>query len=334
MYLDTPNKKNIRVRWDTPILQAAVLRIGRSLAYFGMPGARIHDLLDWSELLGTKTCVQIVRSPRNQQEEDLDVIRQITHNVLVNDVKNVQIMRGAVEDILIKGSGLDHLAPKVSELVDGHRRFRYDLYNLDFFGGVGYKRKASEGTKGVKTARVKAIEDMFARQRGHDFTLLLTINVRDTFGEEPLQYLQETLSRSGNTMLADTFAWCASLDAGKKHHQLKVWIPLWVRELAEMAQFDCRCYPTVTYEGHERARMVHFAFDFAFIDGRDLRVDSRQTLDSVVQLPLLQMADGEFRFLTLPGSPCGECMGPDSVVTSETLSKCLGLTITEITLPA
>ena len=334
MYLDTTNKKCVRVRWDTPILQSAVSRAGRSLAYFGMPGAGVHDLLDWSTLLGTKTCVQIVRSPKNQQEEDLEVVRQINNNVMVNDIKDVQIMRGAIEDILIKGFDRDQFVPKASELVDGHRRFKYELYNLDFFGGVGYKRKASEGTKGVKTVRVKAIEDMFTRQRGHNFTLLLTINVRDKFGEEPLQYLQETLSRSANAMLAGTFAWCANLDEGMKHHQLKVWIPLWLREIAEMAQFDCRCYPTVTYEGHEHARMVHFAFDFSFIDDRDLRVNSHQALDSVVKLPLLQVLDGEFRFLTLPGSPCGECTETDSVVTAEALSKCLDLTMTETTLSA
>jgi hypothetical protein len=299
-----------------------------------MPGAGVHDLLDWSTLLGTKTCVQIVRSPRNQQEEDLEVVRQITNNVMVNDIKDVQIMRGAIEDILIKGIDRDQLVPRASELVDGYRRFKYELCNLDFFGGVGYKRKGSKGARGVKTVRVKAIEEMFTRQRGHDFTLLLTINVRDTFGDEPLQYLQGTLSRSRDTMLADTFAWCASLDAGMKHHQLKVWIPLWLRELAEMAQFDCRCYPTVTYEGHEHARMVHFAFDFFFIDGRDLRVNSNQTLNSVVQLPLLEVVDEKFRFLTLPGNPCSKCTEADSIVTPEALNKCLYLKIHGTTLSA
>jgi hypothetical protein len=80
--------------------------------------------------------------------------------------------------------------------------------------------------------------------------------------------------------------------------------------------------------------MVHFAFDFSFIDGRDLRVNSNQALDSVVQLPLLQVVDGEFRFLTLPGNPCGECTEADSVVTPEALNKCLDLTITGTALSA
>jgi len=86
MYLDTTNKKCVRVSWDAPILQSAVSRIGKNLGYFGMPGAGVHDLLDWSTLLGTKTCVQIVRSPKNQQEEDLEVVRQITNNVMVVSV--------------------------------------------------------------------------------------------------------------------------------------------------------------------------------------------------------------------------------------------------------
>jgi hypothetical protein len=174
--------------------------------------------------------------------------------------------------------------------------------------------------------RVKAIEDLFVRQRGHNFTLFLTINVRDTLGEEPLQYLADIGSRSSNSVFADTLAWCANLEPGKKYHQLKLWIPLWIRELAEMAQFDCRCYPTVTYEGHERARMVHFAFDFTFLDGRDLRVKSSQSFEAVITLPLLAAGDGDFRFVTLAGSPCVECCDADASMTAEALHQCLNIT--------
>jgi hypothetical protein len=60
---------------------------------------------------------------------------------MVHELKEVQIMRGAVEDILIKGLDRDRTAPKLSEFRDGNLHFQYDLFNLDFLGGVAYKRK-------------------------------------------------------------------------------------------------------------------------------------------------------------------------------------------------
>lgn len=323
MFLDTANKKAIRTTWDSPILASAVSRLSRGLAYFGMPGGDVQDLLDWKDLLGVKTCIQRVRKGTVQKDEDLEIIRQINHNIMINKIKDAQVMRGDVEDIIINGLDQDRVAPRLSETVAGEMRFKYDLINLDFLGGVAYKRKVGSDSAALKTPRIKAIEELFKRQRGHDFILLLTVNVRDTFGDEPLQYLEEMATRHNSNALSSASSWCKTLDVGMKHHHLRFWLPAWIRELAEMTQFDCHCYPAVLYEGHEHARMVHFAFEFRYISGRDLRIDSAQKLDIVVALPLIRVEDGIFRFLTLPGVPCSECSVADSAMSEQILRQCL-----------
>jgi hypothetical protein len=323
MFVDTANKKAIRTTWDSPILAAATTRLSRGLAYFGMPGGDIQDLLDWNDLLGVKTCIQRVRKGNVQKDEDLEIIRQMNHNIMINKIKEAQVMRGEVEEIIIGGLDQDSIAPKLSAFVSGESRFAYDLVNLDFLGGVAYKRKNVGVATPLKTPRIRAIEDLFKRQRGHNFILLLTVNVRDTFGDEPLQYLEEMANRHNSSALSSASLWCKTLEAGMKHHHLRFWLPAWIRELAEMAQFDCHCYPAVMYEGHEHARMVHFAFEFRYITGRDLRVESTQKLDSVVTLPLLMVEQGIFKFVTLPGEPCVECSVADTVMSQDSFEQCL-----------
>jgi hypothetical protein len=323
MFVDTANKKAIRTIWDSPILASAVLRLSRGLAYFGMPGGDIQDVLDWKDLLSVKTCIQRVRKGNVQKDEDLEIIRQMNHNIMINKIKDAQVMRGEVEDIIITGFDQDSIAPRLSSSVSDEIRFGYDLVNLDFLGGVAYKRKTGDNSNALKTPRIKAIEELFKRQRGHDFILLLTVNVRDTFGDEPLQYLEEMASRHNSSALSSASSWCKTLEAGMKHHHLRFWLPAWIRELAEMSQFDCHCYPAVMYEGHEHARMVHFAFEFRYILGRDLRVESTQKLDSVLSLPLMRVEEGVFKFVTLPGVPCVECSAVEAVISEDAFKQCL-----------
>ena len=70
-------------------------------------------------------------------------------------------------------------------------RFSYDLVNLDFDGGLGYRSMRAHGT----AKRTIAIKKLFERQEGHSFILLLTINVRHTLGEEIQEYLGNLQTR-------------------------------------------------------------------------------------------------------------------------------------------
>jgi hypothetical protein len=315
MFIDSPNKQTIRQQWDLPILRAAMSRLGSPLSYFGMPGAEIVDLLDWTEVLQQKTCVQIVRRAAKEREEDLEILRKMKSNLMIRGVENWQVLRGAVEDIIIKGYDLDRNTPLRSSATTGDVRLQYSLYNLDFLGGIAYKAPKHDATS--KSHRVRAIESLFARQRGSHFTLMLTVNVRDTFGLEPAKFFEEEAARANSKLLTETSQWLQNLDSGNKHHLLRHWIPLWIRSISEMQGFKCHCFAPVFYVGHESARMVHFVFDFEFVEGRELRVASEQSAEAVVQLPFLGVENSQFSFLAASGDPTLQSHGAISMATEE-----------------
>lgn len=303
MFVDSENKRAIRERYNLPFLKRVSSRLGRKLAYLGLPGASLNDLVDWESVLGVKTCVQIVRKSRLQREEDLGIVSEMASNVLVQEIRQVEIIRGSIEDVILTGHGMDGVAPKLAVSDSSGLSFRYDIYNLDFLGGIAY-RKLTQAAAGQKSPRIRAIEQLFARQRGQDFGLFLTLNVRDTFGDEPVQFLQEEAQRTQNDLLTNVASWGATLNDGFKQHQLRLWVPLWIRELAEMQNFRCRCLPPVAYTGHENAKMIHFSFEFEFMAGRELRVKSSQSAEDVLNLPMLSVEGGEFFCCIAPNQPC------------------------------
>ena len=332
MFIDSANKQAIRRRWDLPILREAMSRLGSRLCYFGMPGAEIVDLLDWAEVLQEKTCVQIVRRAAKDREEDLEILRKMKSNLMIRNVENWQVLRGAIEDVIIKGYDIDRNAPLQASAVTGDVRLRYTLYNLDFLGGIAY-RTTKQQDHTLKSHRVRAMETLFLRQRGCHFTLLLTVNVRDTFGLEPAKFFEEEAIRTNSTLLTETSKWLQSLDSGNKHHLLRHWVPLWVRSISEMQGFKCHCFAPVFYVGHENAHMVHFVFDFEFVEGRELRVASDQSVEHVVQLPFLGIEDGRFHFLALADEPTSEAGKAIPVVTEEQLQSLLVRTNTDAPAP-
>jgi hypothetical protein len=298
MFQDTPNKQVIRSQWDRPILQKLMKSSTGGLSYLGMPGPQIRDFIDWGDLLSYKTAVQIVRSG-SKHEEDLATVNRIHTNVAVKDVPNVQVLLGSIEEIILAGQDMKGNFPRQSHKESsGKRAFTYDFVNLDFEGGVGYKAKDKRSNARDKSGgqRLEAIRKLFDRQQGHSFIFFWTVNVRDTLGNEPMDYLKEVAGRIQKPAVKEIVEWTAGLnESGFKHYQLKTWVPLFIKEEAEGRRFYCHCYPPVFYEGHEHAKMVHFAFSLDYEERRELRVASPQDEDRVAHLPLIEASDGELK---------------------------------------
>jgi hypothetical protein len=296
MFKDTANKSVIRTRWSLPIIQEYARQLGRPLNYFGMPGPRVLDLIAWKGSLGLKTAVQIVRSGRQQREEDSEAVSNILMNAANAGVATqFQLLRGAVEDVILNGIDIDGAKPSLAQMQKGDQvRFTYDLFNLDFEGGIHYKAASTKrGNSG--SLRLKALEKLFERQQGHDFLLFLTLNVRDTLGDEPIKYLLETAERCANKAVQEVVQWTVALSDGNKHIQLATWLPIYIKEQAEIHQFACESLPPISYEGCDRARMVHFTFLCAYVPDRNLRVASPQGYPDLVALPILQAADDQLK---------------------------------------
>src|SRR6201986_779167 len=118
MFQDTLNKQVIRSKGDWPILEKFKQSSQGGLTYFGMPGPQIRDFIDWNSLLSYKTAVQIVRAG-SQREEDLATVNRIHTNVAVKNIGSVQVLRGSVEDVILKGCDTDGTSPRQSRQEPG-----------------------------------------------------------------------------------------------------------------------------------------------------------------------------------------------------------------------
>ncbi len=285
------NKALIRQQWDWPIIQEWRKKRRQPLSYFGLPGPLIEDLRDWRLCLGRCTGVERLRKVENLHREDLNVHRQIHKNVLLSGIEGFQLLRGQIEDIILDGIDLDNRRPQMS-IGDPSllALFRYDLINLDFLGGMGYKDKWGE------SKRVRALKKLLERQRGTDFLLLLTLNVRDGIDDELVRYLEGAKREASGQQLQSTLDWYATCGKGMKEYRLKAIVPLFIRREGEEWGFDCFCYPPLAYEGSGYARMVHFVFELTHMK-TILHAHSRQGMLKVMDLPLIGAREGALHIL-------------------------------------
>lgn len=282
MFEESPNKMAVRQVWDLPIIQRWSERVGHPLSYFGLPGPSISDILDWRPYLGYCTGVERFRKEKKQRDEDLEVHRLIHKNVLLSEIDEFQLLLGDIEDIILEGVDLNRQHPRMS--TGDHplsSSFCYDLANLDFLGGMGYKAE-----KTGKVRRIQALQKFLERQRGTDFLLILTLNVRDNIDDELVRFLEGAQYEAEGEQLRKTLHWYATCKEGMKEYRLKATVPLFIQREGEVCGFDCFCYPPLAYTGSGSARMVHFVFEL--IDAKTiLHAHSRQRITEVVNLPLL-----------------------------------------------
>lgn len=282
MFEESSNKVAVRRLWDLPIIERWSARLGRPLSYFGLPGPSISDILDWRTFLGYCTGVERLRKEKKQKDEDLEVHRLIHKNVLLSGIDEFQLLLGDIEEIILNGVDQVRLPPRMA---NGDQPFAssfcYDLANLDFLGGMGYRAE-----KTGKVRRTQALQKLLERQRGTDFLLILTLNVRDNIDDELVRYLEGAQHEAEGEELRRTLHWYATCKEGMKEYRLKATVPLFIQREGEVCGFDCFCYPPVAYTGSGSARMVHFVFELTD-EKTILHAHSRQRIAEVVNLPLL-----------------------------------------------
>jgi hypothetical protein len=309
-YENTPNKAVIRRCWDLPILERWYTKNGKLLSYFGLPGPEIHDLLDWQHLLGVRTGIESLGHTKKEREQASETIGRLNANIMLNGLSSgFQLLRADVEDVILNSVDNDGYPPQLNDGGPAHlAHFTYDIVNLDFDGGLGYRAKQASAKQMHGAAkRVDAIKELFKRQEGHSFILFLTINVRDTLGEEVEKYLHGLQSRDRGEGWHEMLDWYLHRTKGEREYKLKAIVPSFIHSVAETRLFRCTSRPPIAYIGHARAHMIHFAFDLETATsnslGIRLREFSLQDDRELLELPLLRSENGQLELasMELPG---------------------------------
>ncbi len=296
-FADSANKQAVRNAWDLPLLAAWADVTGRKLTYFGMPGPRMLDLLAWKGVLDSRRTA-IEERPKSPAKRALadDAAAQLMHNSIKAGLSDgLQILRGDVGEIIT--GGLDNFAvrPLLCEAGGAAQaRFRYDLHNLDFDGGLAFINKVTG-----EAPRLDALRKLVERQKGASFILFLTINVRNTVGPAIADYLERLVQMDAGGHIG----WYLGRGKGEVEQRLKAIVPLLMRGVAESNGFALKCLPPLAYTGHQNARMVHFVFEFHAEDLVFAGV-SKQLVDAMLTLPMLEAVDGQIGLAPLQHPAC------------------------------
>jgi hypothetical protein len=92
----------------------------------------------------------------------------------------------------------------------------------------------------------------------------------------------------------EALAWYLNRGDGELDYKLKAIVPSFIQAVSEPHMFRCTCRPPIVYEGHEHARMMHFAVELEAQKG-SLRAFSPQDDYDLVNMPLICCEEGELR---------------------------------------
>jgi len=288
-FANSSNKDAVRAQWDLAILTGWSKGVSRPLTYFGLPGPSMLDVLCWRPVLdGRWTAVE--ERPRSGEKRDLAdrAAAQLEANAFDNNLSaGLQVLRGDIGEVILRAEDDYQARPILCDDAPAHEaRFAYDVVNLDFDGGLGFKSK-----NGAR--RVEALKMIFQRQRGTSFILLLTINVRDTLAPEVDDYLARLKAEAD----ADVVDWYLARGKGEYEFKLKGIVPVFLLTAAELNGFDVICRPPLVYTGYAGARMVHFALELSW-QGQVFPAVSRQRARDLLKLPLIEASDGALQLVT------------------------------------
>jgi hypothetical protein len=198
----------------------------QQLAYLGLPGEAILDILSWREFIGYCTAI----------EDNAPTLNALELNVLKNNLEGiVHPMRGNIDELLS--------TPGQSRLC-----WPYHIVNLDYNGGLVNCKENRE------SKRLEALKGLLARQRDVAFILLLTLNLRDKDrGEldDLVQQQEEDLRAIDPAGVKICF---------EEHRELghagllKIYVPVFL--LNEAKRHSLEFLPPILYQGTKQ--MVHF----------------------------------------------------------------------------
>lgn len=310
-FADTENKATIRRLWDRAILERWRRKQTRNtLTYFGLPGPDICDLIDWKDVLDRlRSGVESLGRTKREQKKAIEDMGRLGTNLFVAGIDSgFQLLRGDIEDLILDGVDNDGNRPQITDGRPAHIAcFGYDVVNLDFDGGIGYREDNGHAK------RVAAIKKLFERQEGHSFVLFLTINVRDTMGSEIEDYLHGLQTRDRGAGWREMIGWYLSRAGGEREYKLKAAVPSFIHVISEARVFQCISRPPIAYVGHKQAHMIHFAFELEAVasNGRlnNLRGFSLQDDLDLIELPLLRCQNGQLQIASIqhPGFNYARC---------------------------
>ncbi len=250
-------KQILRIRDADDIASFRGYLGGAKLNYFGMPSAELLDILEWREHISSFTAVEI----------DSDVYSDIETTVFINKLdQNHKLILGDVCEVLVNSS-FD----------------KYELFNLDFYGGFVYKKK--DGSASNPTA-IEHLVRWQAQLKG-SFLLIITFNLRDKDQIEYERYIKQienALKGYRGTGLTENIEFHLSKGKPTNVYKLKICVPTTVY-VAGLPHYDFTFRRVYHYK-----TFVHFVLEMRYIEGEALgNIPSPDVLIDILNKPIFNI---------------------------------------------
>lgn len=234
----------------------------QSLAYLGLPGEQLLDVLSWRPFIGRLTAIQIAETPADAAIADNIVRNSMFHRL----ERGFELIRSDIDFLLGTDEGRQRLA------------WPYQIINLDYSGGL------VNLTDARTSRRLDALRGIFDRQAGVCFLLLLTLNMRDRDRGELSQLIdaeEEEMASLDLEGVGECFTAHRSLGhAG----DLKIYVPIFLASVAN--RHSLAFHPPILYKGTRT--MIHFVIRCSpFVDAAAGRIFRTRDRLPLVNLPLM-----------------------------------------------
>lgn len=223
-------------------LQSCLQKKGRpaDLSYFGLPAGGLEDVWAWSEHLGSVDAVE-----RGARGREWRWQHGLAVNAILWGVPNFRLLRGDIDDVILDGR----------DAVRQPVKWPYDVVNLDYSGGIMYKKPDE------RPRRVEAIKKVIGCQGecGHPFFLCITVNDRHHDLGEITETLQD-IARDSEPSGPDLAEQLASV-VSAEDQRMAVFVYLaYVVLNAGRWCFGVRPLRPILYEGNKGYRMLNASF--------------------------------------------------------------------------
>jgi hypothetical protein len=276
VFKTTPAKDLIRSKYDKGKVESLQKRLGYKLAYFGLPGEEMLDVLCWRDYIDYVTAVE-------RKETVADAILTTAFKHCIDN--RLEILRGDIDQIMLRWEDNMKRSPS---------RQAYEIINLDYEGGIMYKDLIGN------SKRLTAIKEIIGRQANQkkDCLMFLTVNTRNRDKKEFRsaivdileQILQYGLERSIADRATEVLHWYADQ---RYDYKIKVFLPYVLEPLLADKRYVAHYHEPVTYLGSSNIRMVHFAIDMKYDETRASRTKSR-ALPQIVDIPFYEIRNNAF----------------------------------------
>jgi len=251
-FRESPAKRVVRERWDTPLLMYLHREYGVRYRYMGFPGTALTDVRLWKDMLD-----EVVAFERPAPTGDpRGWITELRTNLMLLGVRSITYY-GSFEEVVVLRRDLDGQAYNQDKIIT--------LYNLDFCDEIGSRVPTPEGDRVWRFEALRTIvedQSLCYRRGGEPAYFILLLTIRNQIGAKQIRSF---LRPSG--LLAETEAYRRSCERvrrlpqtgnliGRHAWSLKAFLYNTLRNYFGTPNISALFFPLAKYAGTPVSRAV------------------------------------------------------------------------------